>query len=135
MSHLKEAYCNTRFTLFELPFEIKVGQLCPALDELLQKHGVKDWAYITAWNPRSKSLSEKENEDRQEDLKAMLKDYRLLEGEGIGADTSWPPERSALVLGIPKAEAANIGRKFEQNAIVVGRLGQTAELLELFDFE
>jgi hypothetical protein len=132
---LKEAYCQTRFMVFESPIVIEVGKNCPALDEQLLQHGAQEWAYITAWNPRSKLLSEAENHRRHQGLTSELSQYVCWEGEGVGTDKSWKPERSWLILGIPREHAIEIGKRWEQNAIVYGRLNGPAELLQLFDYE
>jgi Protein of unknown function (DUF3293) len=132
---LKEAYRKTRYTIFNRPFVIEIGKHCQTLDEQLQKHAAVEWAYITAWNPYSNVLSQEENDSRHQLLMASVKDYPHWEGEGIGTDSNWQPERSLLVLGISRKEAISIGKHFEQNAIVYGRIGEPAELIELFDFE
>ena len=43
----------------------------------------------------------------------------------------WKPERSALVVGIPRADAEGVGRAFGQNAIVFVERGRAPELLLL----
>jgi hypothetical protein len=135
MENLKEAFLGTQFRVFDLPIVIKIDKKSPALDELLRKHQVNEWAYITAWNPFAKVLSDEENDRRQLELKELLKDFICFEGEGVGTDPAWKPERSLLVLGIPKNEAMQIGKKFEQYAIVYGRIDEAAELIALFEFK
>ncbi|MHA4899884.1 DUF3293 domain-containing protein [Enterococcus faecium] len=41
----------------------------------------------------------------------------------------WPPEASLLVLGVPAAEAEELGRRFGQVAVVVGERGGAGRLL------
>jgi hypothetical protein len=135
MENLKSAYKGTEFRVFDFPIIIKIDKKCTALDELLRKHQVNEWAYITAWNPFSKSLPDDENNRRQLALKELLKNYTCYEGEGVGTDPAWKPESSLLVLGISKNAAIEIGTKFEQNAIVYGRIDEAAELIALFEFE
>ena len=53
----------------------------------------------------------------------------MLEGRGIGSDPDWVPEDSYLIIGIPRADAISLGYDFGQNAIVVGRIGNPAELV------
>ena len=43
----------------------------------------------------------------------------------------WVPEDSYLILGIPRTDAISLGYDFGQNAIVVGRIGNPAELCGL----
>lgn len=110
---------------------IRIGERCGALEEELERRGCTEWAYITAWNPRSVPLSEEVNRDAQARLE------KELEARGIGflpgasrPDDASPPEPSVLAF-LPRDEAAELGRAFCQNAIVVGRLGSPAELLWL----
>jgi len=57
--------------------------------------------------------------------------YRIFEGEGAGEDPNWLSEKSFLVIGITKSDAAKIGILSEQNAIVIGEKTKPAELLML----
>jgi hypothetical protein len=125
---LRESYRRTRFIVFDPPMEIRIGELCPALDALLTTYGFDNWAFITAHNPASIVLPDAENTTRHLQLFEMLASYPCFEGEGVPPDPGWKPERSLLVLGIEWAEAEAIGRSFGQNAIVVGRVGERAEL-------
>lgn len=135
MSNLREAYKGTKFTVFDSPIVIKISKTCQPLDDLLAEHKASEWAFITAWNPRSDVLTDAENHQRHLQLKEKVRDYYTLEGEGIGVDPAWKPERSWLIIGISKERAVGIGRDFKQNAIVYGTLNEPAELLKLFDFD
>lgn len=130
---LWEAYRATSFFA-----ETPLGQLClrdgdahADLDTLLERYAVDSWAYITAYNPASDRLSEAENRHRQGQLEAAIGSagYVFFRGQGIGQDQQWPPEPSVLVLGISKEEARELGRKFGQVAILIGRKGTPAELM------
>lgn len=131
MNDLLAAYQSTRYKTFDLPIVIEIGMVCPALDDLLSQYGLSTWAFITAWNPFSRVLSDAENNHRHTCLKEAVRQYKFFEGEGVGAASTWPPERSLLILGIAKDVAVEIGRKYEQNAIVIGKIYQPAELLQL----
>lgn len=111
--------------------EIRVGQRCPALDEALRRRRAREWAYITAWNPRSVCLSPEVNRDAQARLEKELeaRHIEFLPGASRPDDGS-PPEPSVLAF-LPRAEATELGRAFCQNAIVVGERGGVAELLWL----
>jgi hypothetical protein len=128
---LIESYSKTDYKIFDPVITIKVGQICFALEELLEEHNQQSWAFITSCNPYSKPLSEELNTDRLERLREKLAHYPLYLGAGIGKDPNWKPELSFLVLGISKEEACRLGMLFEQNAIVVGRKRQAAELAVL----
>ena len=130
-NELIEAYRNTRFIVFSPAITITIGETSKVLEELLLKEGVTEWAFITSVNPYSKQLTDKENDKLFDDLKEDVKNYPNFMGEGVGADSRWKPEISLLVLGISRTEAERIGRKYGQNAIVLGSEGNEAELLLL----
>ena len=126
--------------------KIKIGQNCPPLDSLIAQsdypkglasrrapRSLTDrptWALITAANPYSQPLSERENQRRYQRLSKHLKGLQLPLIPAVGKDQTgvWTPEPSWLILGITRPKAIAIGRKFEQNAIVYGELNQAAEL-------
>jgi len=47
----------------------------------------------------------------------------------IDAMYTWEPEKSLLIFGISRTRAIELGNKFEQNAIVVGKKSLPAELV------
>jgi hypothetical protein len=127
---LKNAYLNTTYRLYEPAIDIRIDKENHGLAATLQQIGHTQWAYLTAWNPFSKQLTPDENEVRNQRLLDDLRLYRVFHGEGIGDDSSWPPEKSYLVAGIHREVAIYLGKKYEQNAIVVGE-GAKAELIML----
>lgn len=108
---------------------LRPGATHPSLDDALQRRKVTTWAYITAWNPGSRQLARQENDARHEQLKNDLaaRGFEAFEGEGFPMKLAWPPERCLLVFGISVQEAIAIGRRYGQNAIVVGEAGRKAE--------
>ena len=131
MNALIEAYKNTKYKVFEPSIIIEIGVLNQDVDELLIEHKLVEWAFITAYNPCSRVLTEHENKVRHDELKELTKDYITFEGHGVGEDPAWEPELSLFVIGISKEDASLIGTKFEQNAIVCGELNNSPELLVL----
>ena len=115
--------------MFEPDLTIEIGVLNQAVDMLLIKHKSAEWAFITAYNPYSRVLTNDENKVRHDELKELTKDYITFEGHGVGEDPAWEPELSLFVIGITRDEASKIGKKFEQNAIVYGKLNTLPELL------
>ena len=83
-------------------------------------------------SPRSEKLSDDENAERQNELKARLQRERLIifAGKRVGDDNKWPPEPSFLVLEIPRMAAIALGRDFGQNAIIVGNRDAVPYLVE-----
>ena len=110
---------------------LRVGQRCVELDDLLHRHGVITWGYVTAFNPGSVLLSVDVNVARQSELERAIATLGLVSypGEGVGEEGCWPPEPSFLVLGISRGDALKLGQKFGQLAVVCGELGREAELV------
>ena len=109
---------------------LHVGEPNPALQALMQSHGVQTAAFLTGANPRGAPRSHAANEAAMAELRALLS-WPLLEGEGRDPGGGWVPEPSFLVLGIARAEAEALGRRFEQNAIVFVPQGGAPELILL----
>ena len=112
---------------------IRIGEPNPDLDELLEAEGAATAAYVTAANSRGEMTSPWKNEIANAALvETQTKaGYRCFEGEGRDPQGRWRPERSALVVGIPRAEAETVGRTFRQNAIVFVERGGAPELVIL----
>lgn len=131
---LDAAYRKTSYMVDALAASgvaIRIGECCPPLDDLLARTGTSLWAFITACNPRSEPLSIAENAARTKQLREVIEreGYALLPGAGVPDEAGWPPEPSFLVPGITVEDAMEIGRLFEQHAIVVGSRGAAAALL------
>lgn len=112
-------------------FALRIGRTCAACDALLDTHGVTTAAYLTAWNPYSKPLSDAANAGAQAKLAAELTDVSVsvLSGEGVGETGDWPPEPSLFALGISRVSATSLAQKYQQNAFVWIERGNAAELV------
>jgi putative PIN family toxin of toxin-antitoxin system len=124
------AYEKSDYVVLEPKLVLHVGEPSAALDELLESHGERTAAFVTAANPGSKPRPQAENQAAN---RKLLESQRLLartclEGEGRAPDQSWA-ERSFLVLGIPLPEAEALGRSYGQNAIVFCEKGRPPELV------
>lgn len=132
---LLDAYRRTHYVVFGEPeLVLKIGERNPDLDELLEAEGASTAAFITAANPRGRRRGAWENEIANA---ALVKSqsgvgHRCFEGEGRAPDRSWT-EKSALVVGIARADALVVGRAFAQNAIVFVTRGLAPELVLLED--
>lgn len=113
-------------------FAIHIDQPCPPLDALLARHGCREWAYITAYNPRSAPLSPDMNAARQAELLTEVQAQGWIhyhgQGQPAAEDAGWTAEDSLLIVGMDAANAARLGRRFGQNAVVVGQMGEAARL-------
>jgi hypothetical protein len=131
---LIDAYEKALYVVFGRPeLVIRVGEPNPDLDELLEAEGAATAAFITAANPRGELTSAWKNEIANAALvETQTKaGYRCFEGEGRDPKGRWKPERSALIVGIPRADAELVGRGFGQNAIVFVEKGRAPELVLL----
>jgi hypothetical protein len=130
---LAEAYRGTTYHVDspEGPIALRIGVPSPALDRLLERCGADAWAYITAWNPGSRPLPVEENRRRNRALEESLRALGAVTwpGLGVGEDPAWPPEESVLGVRVGRAAAREVGARFGQNAVVVGRRGEPPELL------
>ncbi len=130
---LRQAYLDTIYRVRRepQPIDICVGEANPALDELLELHGARQWAFVTASNPHSRALSDGDNAARNAELKSSLEEagWRTMDGVGLPSRPGWQTEDSVLILGIEREAAIELARHWEQNAIVCGMLGQVPELI------
>ncbi len=131
---LFEAYKNTTYrvylTLGEI--EIRIGVMNLLLHEFLLSNNVESWAFITACNPYSVLQNADANTFLNTQLEAYLleKQYLFFKGMGVGDDDSWKAEASFMVLDIRKEDAIKLGKQFKQNAIVIGVIGNSPELID-----
>lgn len=86
MNSLIEAYKNTKYIVFEPTITIEIGKFNQDLDNLLLKHNSNEWAFITAYNPYSRVLTEEENKVLHNKLKELTEKYVTFEGHGVGQD-------------------------------------------------
>lgn len=132
---LVRAYMNAEYRVLKPQLTIKIGQINPQLNELLMDNNAFYYAFITAENPFSNSFSAAENKDLMIQLKNDLQHLNLIFVDGIGIDPNgnWPGEKSFLILDLPPLKAIALGKKYQQNGIVVGALGEEAELVLIDD--
>jgi hypothetical protein len=110
---------------------LRVGAPHPDLDAALAAHGYTCWAFLTAWNPRAKPRPLHVNARRQRSLVALLDSRSLqhLSAVGVADDRGWA-EESLFIPGLTHAEARRIGHLFDQEALLWGRVGGVAELVD-----
>jgi hypothetical protein len=132
-AELLQAFADTHYIVHhEAPFVMHIGQPCSELSALMDEHNALSAAFITAWNPFSQNLHAKENQARQNELKANLKRRGLVCIDGIGKHPSnnWPGEASVLVLGLDLEAAKSLARHYEQHAFVWAAGNGLPQLME-----
>jgi hypothetical protein len=87
---------------------------------LFTASGVACGAFLTAYNPRGTIQSDEANERGHAQLVSMMHEQgiRAIEGSGSEEGTEWPAEKSYFALGLQLDAAKQIGRHFDQDAIV-----------------
>jgi len=134
-AELIEAYKRTQYCAFADSGEIvlRIGEPSRAAAQLVGAAGASGGAFITAENPLSVQLPTAENAVRQGELrKDLLKlGASVFEGAGQGDDPSWPAEASYAAIGISREQACELGRKYQQNAIIWFDASGTPELIVL----
>lgn len=131
---LADAYRRTRYRA-EIDghrVDIRVDRTNPTLDTQLARH--RSWAFITAHNPRSELQTTAQNQAADRRLQEHLdtRGYQRWRCDAIDTSTDkqpWPIERGWIVCDIERHEAITLAGAFEQNAILFGTVGSTAELV------
>jgi hypothetical protein len=116
------AYLATDYRLGHTEHDIilNIGKRSARLAAMFTSSGVACGAFLTAYNPRGAIQSDEANERRHAELASMLHDQGLqtIEGSGSEDGTEWPAEKSYFALGLQLDAAKQIGRHFDQDAIV-----------------
>jgi hypothetical protein len=112
---------------------LRVDAVSVQLERLHAMHHVRGSAFITACNPLGRLIAAPLNALRQEALGAELSRRKLRTIRGIGQHPTneWPGEPGFLVLGLTRRAAQELGRQFEQNAIVWAGVAARPELILL----
>lgn len=112
---------------------LRVGRRSRRLDALLAARGAERFAWLTAVNPGSRRLGERENARRLARLDAEIarRGWRALPGTSLDPRGLWPDEPSRLVLDVDAETARELARQFGQNALLVGSCGEPVRLLRV----
>lgn len=122
-------YNSAYYLIYDINYKIKLNDFNPVIDALFDDIDIKEWGFITGFNPQSISHCKEENNSFNENLFNDLNEYTILLGEGGDIEGDWEPEKSFLVLGINKKELINSAIKYNQKAVIYGEINKVAELL------
>ena len=102
------------------PFVLELGKRSEGIVDLNRRLQVDCVTFLTAHNPYSEVLSDKENAKRNRQLKKELDklDLTIVKGYGQDAKMTWKKEDSFVVFGLELDAAKEFGVKYQQNAIV-----------------
>lgn len=118
---LLDSYTSAEYHVHtQPPFILKIGVPSNELAQLYEANNCKCAAFITAYNPYSQELTRDVNKLRNQKLEALIqsKCFKYFQGVGKCASDDGEGEVSFLILGIDKDTASDLGKQFEQNAIV-----------------
>ncbi|NER11813.1 DUF3293 domain-containing protein [Leptobacterium flavescens] len=132
---LEKAYKETTYEVKALSqvYKLKIGERHAEFLRFLEEENIDSWSVISAFNPYSRELSNKENENRHLNFITALdkKEYRVFEAKGVPADDNWEAEKSLFIGNISRERAMDIGKRLEQNAIVFGTKTTRPEIIWL----
>lgn len=117
--------------LEEGPLELGIGVHSKAGEaRLAVATGGRHWALVTPCNPGSVAMIDEENHRRYSqmrgELEAMSQAWKpTLHRDPLGL---WPDEPGFLLIEPPPGRAAEFGRRYRQNALVLLRSDSAPEL-------
>jgi hypothetical protein len=129
----KDIYQNAKYIVLRSPsIEFSIGQRSIPLDQLLTEYQQSTACFITACNPWGKDHGNDMNHAKMAELeKDIIKtELPYLHAYGSNSEGTWK-EESFLIIGIDKQDAGQLGRKYEQNAIIWVVKEQVPELIWL----
>ena len=115
-AYLETDYCVSG----KPPFVLRVGIANEYLERLYNQLKMDSGTFVTAYNPLSYNAGESANIARQAEMAKELRRRNLKYFDGIGKHPSgeWEAEPSYFVLGLSLETAKELGKKYDQNAIV-----------------
>lgn len=104
---------------------VRVGRKNRGADAWMARHGAREACFITAWNPMSRAMPRRFNDEVQKALRRDLRGLVMRDGEGsLG---QW---REEMLLVIASAvRLMRLARRCRQAAIVVVPRGRPARLV------
>src|SRR6476646_10150328 len=115
----------------ELPphLVLRIDALHPQLDAGLERRAIRRWAYVTAYNPGG------DRADGGVNLAADAEFRTELRARGLEHAHAWSQardgsrrEEGAFIFDLKERAAVELGARFGQKAVVVGRVGERARL-------
>jgi hypothetical protein len=129
---LRQAYLQAHYRFFcgKRRFTLRIGGISKKLVNVFKKEGVRGAAYLSASNPHSRPAAAAANQRANARLLADIKKRtaaRLYPALGVDPHGKWPAEESILALGLSRAQANHLAKKYRQNAFVwVGASGKVS---------
>jgi hypothetical protein len=128
------ASMTTRYTV-DLPtgttITLSIGAPSTEVDKLLNQNHAKEYAYLTAYNPQSTTLSAEENNARHLILcqEVTRLGFRFLTGKAIPDAGEWEPEMCVFAFDMPRSTVLKLCQSYAQDGAVVGEIGSAPKLM------
>ena len=135
-AELREAYARSEYCvrLKDGDLVLGVGRADAHADTRLKAGGVvRHWAVLTPCNPRSQPTFPALNQQYLDELRMALDAAAVayLDTANRDPEGHWPDEPGFLVCDPPLGLAEELGRRFRQNALLAGTLGEPPRLVWL----
>lgn len=117
-------------TVGDRALRIRVGKYQPEIARALGLGDEQGWACFSDWKRGSNGSSRTENGAAHEQLQAKLSSIGVPFHEGLSKPDDGGPKRTSLLAALDIDKAIELGRAFDQRAIVV-RNRRSSELLWL----
>jgi len=131
-TELTEAFLKTNYTI--LPDDVFKEKVILKIGEIVDFNStipdLKEWTFITAWNPLPEIFSKEVNRKRNTDLMKELKEngFKLHLGIGTSEDGKWS-EESLFIENISTEKSLFYAKKYGQIAFVHGENNHKLELV------
>ena len=114
----KSAWYFTRLEGRVYPF--RIGTSAIDLNAALRERGVTAWCFLTSDNPQSLLCERSVNRAKQKLLEAKLQNQHLYYWPAWAEDPkrNWPRENGFLIENLILEDAIDLGRAFDQKAVV-----------------
>jgi len=113
------------------PVTLTIGSSNPNADRLLRRFHATTYAYLTAFNPHSTSLSKARNLQRHKQLCNELRErgFTFLTGKATPVTGDWEPETCVFVFNMSRSIAREVCQNLAQDGAIVGDWGSAPKLL------
>ncbi|WP_157501322.1 DUF3293 domain-containing protein [Lewinella sp. 4G2] len=127
---LHREYCASVYVCHN--FRLRSGSPNASFTDWIAARGYSSYAFLTAYNPYSnRQLSRADNLALAQVLRNRIKDLAIdaVPAAAVDVTGTWPEEVGLMLLGVDLGTALQLGREFQQNAILYGKTGNAAAVL------
>lgn len=133
---INKVYLETTYRILteNFIFDLQIGKRNLFFDKWCKDQGISFWAIITAEKPFSEFQEQEVNIKLNELLKNCLESENIKYEQvlGISLINGSQAEKSFFVKNITRGIALQLGRIFQQNVIVYGRINEESKLIRCY---